>query len=44
MKKKNEDKQNSFNLKDFIFHKNICKMYILADKKIKIYRGTRTTF
>ena len=30
-KKLNENKQNIFNFKDFIFYKWICKMYILAD-------------
>ena len=37
-----------FNLKDFILYKFICKMYILAEiklkmQKIKIYIGTKTT-
>ena len=30
--KKNENEKN-INLKDFIFYKYICKMYILADIK-----------
>ena len=35
------------NVQDFICHKYICKMYILADMKlykIKIYIETKTTF
>ena len=32
-KNKNENKQNIFNLKDFIFYRYISKMYILADIK-----------
>ena len=33
--KKNENKQNIFNLRDFIFYKCICKMYILADNFLR---------
>ena len=33
----------SFNLKEIIFNKYICKMYKLCNE-IKIYIGTKTTF
>ena len=36
-----ENTKNIFNLKDFIFYKYICEMYILADIKISLFEKSR---